>query len=112
VVEDAPRADEIELGVAERQLLGVRNAQIGLETFSASRSRTAAIDANLQHALFAPTLEVGKRRDEGLQLVSPPLDVGIELGRSRLGGARRRPAPIRLPVARTRSFSVSLTLSP
>jgi hypothetical protein len=33
VVEDAPRVDEIALAVAERQPLGVRDAQIGLETF-------------------------------------------------------------------------------
>ena len=106
MVDHAPRVDEVELAVAERQRLGVGDAQLGLETLEreplahrldrrlgqidACRIRAgpheldevrAEPDADLEDALAAPTARTLRSRDERLELVPAALDVLVELAR-------------------------------
>jgi len=123
VVEDAPRVDAVEALVLEGQGLGVGDAEVGLELFELEpppdepdgtvgevdaggvRAGTdeahqvgAEPDADLEHTQPASALEVGKTRDVGLELVTPLLDLGVELRRALRGFGVDLAAGLPLPV--------------
>ena len=124
VVQDAPRVDAVERGVLERQGLGVRGPDLGLEALElqaptheldgvlgevdSRRDRARAHEADevgaepdpdLEQALASSPVEVGEPVDVRVELVAGPLDLGEELRRA---FNRRRvlgPAGLFLPEA-------------
>src|SRR5262249_33508171 len=88
-----PVLDELDGCVGE-----VDAARVGARAGEAHEVR-AQSDADLQHPLLVPALELGEARDERLELVAGLLDLAEELRRALLRARVLRAARRRLPVA-------------